>query len=329
VRAGRAGKPIERIAAGGRAPGNGTMDRHWSHYCTMSIVHFMAFPSAGGGEGPIAETVAKIAEDPFFGAVEITWIKDPAQRAAVREVLQTSHIQVGYGAQPAVLMGKLNPNSLEEAERKHAVNELKPRIDEAAEIGARRMAFLSGKDPGQADRRAALAALVKSVKELCAYGRDKGLALTLETFDRDVDKKALIGPSELAAEFAAEVRRDYPDFGLMYDLSHMPLLFERPEHALSLLKEHLVHIHVGNCVVDPDTPGYGDLHPRFGWPGGCNDVPELTEFLRTLFAVGYLKEGSPDRPWVGFEVKPQPPAETSAQVIAGTQRAWQEAWSRL
>jgi len=304
------------------------MDKHWSQYCTMSIVHFMAFPKTGGGEGPIAKTVAKIAEDPFFGAVEITWIKDPAERAAVKAILETSRIKVGYGAQPAVLMGKLNPNSLDEAERKHAVDELRPRIDEAAEIGAKRMAFLSGKDPGQKDRKAAVQALVESVKELCAYGGEKGIALTLETFDCEIDKKALIGPSPLAAEFAAEVRRDYPDFGLMYDLSHMPLLNEEPEPALTLLKDHLVHIHVGNCVRDQGVPGYGDLHPRFGWPGGCNDVAELTEFIRALFAVGYLKEGSPDRPWVGFEVKPQTPTETSEQVIAGTQRAWQEAWSR-
>jgi len=305
------------------------MDKHWTHYCTMSIVHFMAFPAAGGGEGPIAETVAKIAEDPFFGAVEITRINDPAERAAVKSILEASHLRVGYGAQPVVLMGKLNPNSLDEAERRHAVDELKPRIDEAAEIGARRMAFLSGKDPGEHHRRAALEALAKSVKELCAYGQQQGIALTLETFDRGVDKKALIGPSALAAEFAAEVRRDFPDFGLMYDLSHMPLLFEQAQPALELLKDHLVHIHVGNCVVEPGVPGYGDLHPRFGWPGGCNDVPELTEFIRALFAVGYLKAGSPDRPWVGFEVKPQSAAETPQQVIAGTQRAWQEAWSRV
>src|SRR4030066_873757 len=159
------------------------MDKHWSNYCTMSIVHFMAFPKAGGAEGPIAETVAKIAEDPFFGAVEITWIKDPAERTAVKAVLETSRLKVGYGAQPAVLTGKLNPNSLDESERRHAVSELKPRIDEAAEVGARRMAFLSGKDPGENDRRAAVQALIHSVKELGAYGRDKGHALTCETFD--------------------------------------------------------------------------------------------------------------------------------------------------
>ena len=172
-------------------------------------------------------------------------------------------------------------------------------------MGAKRIAFLSGKDPGEKDRGAAVKALVKSVKELCAYGREKGIALTCETFDRDVDKRALIGPSALAAEFAAQVRADYPEFGLMYDLSHQPLLGEKSEDALRELKEYLVHIHVGNCVVTPGVPGYGDLHPRFGWPGGSNDVPELAEFIRALFKVGYLREGKKERPWVGFEVKPR------------------------
>ncbi len=171
------------------------MNKHWSHYCIMSIVHFMAFPKTITGEGQIADTVAKIAEDPFFGAVEITWVKNPEERAAVKAMVESSHIQVGYGAQPVVLIGKLNPNSMDEAERVNAVTELKACIDEASEIGARRMAFLSGKDPGEKDREAAVNALIMSTKELCAYGLEKGIALTCETFDRDIDKKALIGPT--------------------------------------------------------------------------------------------------------------------------------------
>jgi len=304
------------------------MDKHWNNFCTMSIVHFMAFPQTMGGEGPIVETVSKIAEDPFFGAVEIGWIKDPKVRAATRAVLEAAHIQVGYGAQSALLLRKLNLNSLDGAERQAAVDQLKMCIDEGAEVGARRVAFLSGRDPGDADRSQALEALVKSVKEACAYGGDKGVALTCEVFDRAVDKKALIGPSDYAAEFAQMVRRDYPDFGLMYDLSHLPLLFEKAEPALTLLKDYLVHIHIGNGVTDPNLPGYGDLHPRFGWPGGSNDVPELVDFLRALFKIGYLAEGEA-RPWVGFEIKPQAVGETPELVIAGTKRVWQEAWTRV
>ena len=179
--------------------------------------------------------------------------------------------------------------------------------------------FLSGPDPGDADRPRALEALVKSVKRVAAYGRDKGIALTLETFDRTVDKKCLIGPSPYAADFCKMIRADYPDFGLLYDLSHMPLLYETPE-SLSVLKDYLVHIHVGNAVLGAGMPGYGDQHPRFGWPGGVNDIPQVTEFIRGLFKAGYLKENSPTRPWIGFEVKPQSAEEISSLVIAGAKR---------
>ncbi|MGD0498132.1 MAG: TIM barrel protein [Bryobacteraceae bacterium] len=304
------------------------MDKHWDHYCTMSIVHFMAFPETIRGDGPIVETVTKIAEDPFFGAIEIGWIKDPAVRAKVRKVVETAHIQVGHGAGSALLLSKVNLNSLDEPERMKAVQQLCRNVDEAAEVGAQRVVFLSGADPGDADRPRALEALATSVKQVAAYARDKGIALTMETFDRTVDKKCLIGPSPLAANFCKAIREDFPDFGLLYDLSHMPLLYETPDAAFNELKDCLVHIHVGNSVLGRETPGYGDQHPRFGWPGGVNDTPQVTEFIRSLFKAGYLKEHSAARPWIGFEVKPQSKEESSALVIAGAKRVWQEAWSR-
>ena len=305
------------------------MDKHWNNYCTLSIVHFMAYPNTIGGEGPIVETITKIAEDPFFTGIEVGWIKDPNVRAEAKAVLDHTHIKIGYGAQPSLLLQGLNLNSLEDVERVKAVAQLKANVDEASEMGAKRVGFLSGKDPGDADRPAALDKLIESVKEVCAYARGKGLALVCETFDREIDKKCLIGPSDYAANFAAAVKQDYPEFGLMYDLSHQPLLFEQAEPALTLLKDHLVHAHVGNGVVDPDTRGYGDTHPRFGWPGGCNDVDELVDFIRALFKVSYLADSSAELPWVGFEVKPQNDQETSEQIIAGTKRVWAEAWARV
>ena len=138
------------------------MDKHWSNFCTMSIVHFMAYPQCLKGEGPIAATVAKIAEDPFFTGIEIGWIKDPAERAAVKQIVDAAHIKVGYAGQSALLVQQLNLNSLDEEARGRAVAQVKSSIDEAAELGSERVAFLTGRDPGDADRPAALEALHKS-----------------------------------------------------------------------------------------------------------------------------------------------------------------------
>ena len=305
------------------------MNQHWDNYCTMSIVHFMAFPAAITGEGPMVESISKIAGDPFFGGIEIGWIKDAQERARVKKVLEVAHIGVRYAAQTALTLQKLNINSLDETQRMRAVEQLFRSVDEAAEMGVNRVGFLSGIDPGEADRPKALNALAKSVKQVGSYAQDKGIQLVLETFDYDIDKKCLIGPNDLAAEFCRRIRQDFPGFGLLCDLSHVPLQHETSAFALTQLKDCLVHIHVGNCVLDPKLPGYGDLHPRFGWPGGVNDVPELAEFIRDLFAVGYLapEVGRQEKPWVGFEVKPQSPDEPSEMVIAGAKRAWKEAWA--
>lgn len=305
------------------------MERPWESVLTLSVVHFMAFPECMGGTGPIAETLTKIALDDFFGAAEITWIKDPKERARVREIAEQSRLKLGYGAQPTLLTQRLSLNDLDPDGRRRAIDQIKACIDEAAELGCQRVAFLAGPDPGDADRERALDLLADSVIELCRYGQDKGIALTLETFDRDVEKKSLIGPSELAAQFAERIRADFPDFGLMYDLSHLPLLNEDASQALSLLKDHLVHIHVGNCVKVPGREAYGDQHPRFGFPGGENDVPELAAFLKALFDVGYLKpDASGEKPWVGFEVKPVA-GESSELILANTKRAWRQAWAQL
>ena len=305
------------------------MKRSWESILTLSVVHFMLFPETMGGEGPVVESMEKLAMDDFLGGVEITVIKDPQARAAVRSIATQSGLKLGFGAQPVLLMSGLSLNDLDDTGRKKAVAAIQGALDQAAEMGCARLAFLTGPDPGDAQRDRALDLLADSVKALCAYGADKGIALTLETFDRDIDKKSILGPSDLSAAFAKRIREDYPSFGLMYDLSHMPLLHETALEALSMLQPYLVHMHVGNAVMIPGKPAYGDLHPRFGYPNSENDTPELIEFLQALFTIGYLKDAPPEtKPWVGIEVRPQA-GETSDMIWAHTKRTWRAAWSAL
>ena len=126
-----------------------------------------------------------------------------------------------------------------------------------------------------------------------------------------------------------ELKNKFPDFGLMYDMGHAPLLNEDPAKALRLLKDHLVHVHVGNCVKTPGLTAYGDQHPRFGLKGGENDVSQLTYFLKALIDIGYIPSTPRETsPVVGFELKPVP-GEKSEMIIANCKRTWKKAWSLL
>jgi sugar phosphate isomerase/epimerase len=293
----------------------------------VGLVHFMAFPSTIKGEGPVEETIKKVALDDYFQVIEITTVKDPAVRERVKKILESSHLTVTYGAQPRLLTNGLNINDLREEERQKALNNLKEGIDEAYELGCKGFAFLSGKYE-ESSKEESYQALVSSTNEICAYVKSKGnMRVAMEVFDYDVDKKSLIGPAPLAARFAAEVRAKHPHFGLMVDLSHIPLLHETNEESIIPVKEFITHAHIGNCVMkDSSMNAYGDVHPRFGFPNGENDVDEVVAFLRVLLQIGYLNEKDP--PILSFEVKPFGD-EDPELVIANAKRTLNLAWAKV
>jgi sugar phosphate isomerase/epimerase len=285
------------------------MVESWYKYTNVGTLQFMSFPDVGKGEGPVTETLEKILRDDFFTAVEITHIKDDNVRDQVKKMLETSHVISSYVTHPRLLSNKLDINSLVEEERKKAVAAVKEGIEEAAYLGATGVSVLSGPHPGKGLEAAGVQKLLESLEEFCDYSQRYHLAFELETFDFDVDKKCLIGKSDLAAEVAQKIRAKYPNFGLILDLSHLPLQYEPAKTAVKNCARYSSHLHIGNCVLkDRNHPAYGDQHPRFGVNGGENDVAQLREFFEALFEEGFLKSGpatkAEEMPLISFEVKP-------------------------
>ena len=299
------------------------------HVIRPGLIHFMAFPSTMKGEGPILETCHQILADDFFEVIEISWIKDPTTRAKVKALLASAGVEVKYGGQPRLLTQKLDLNSADETARRRAIDEIKHAVDDAAEMGIRDVGLLSGSDAAPAERPAAMDRLENSLVELCRYAAKFGGNIVLEVFDRDIDKKCLIGPAAVACEISERVKRSCKNFGLMVDLSHIPLLGESPAQALQPVREHVAHIHIGNAYFkDRQDPAWGDQHPRFGYPGSANDGPEIVAFLRELFAIGYLRTDGTRRGAVSFEIKPVGDEDPTI-MLAAAKRKLLAAWAEL
>lgn len=296
-------------------------------YAKIGLIHFMAYPSTIKGAGPIEETIRKIAVDDYFDAIEITWIKDNDIRKKVKKMLDSSHLTVAYGGQPRLLTTGQNINDLDETKRQVAVANLKEGIDEAYEMGAAGFAFLSGKY-SEEKKEEAYQSLIKSTKEICAYAKSKGnMKIAHEVFDYDIDKCSLVGPVDLAKRYAEEVCKEFNNFGLLVDLSHLPIIRESARESLIPIKKYIIHAHMGNCVVkDKNDPAYGDAHPRFGYPGGENDVNELVEYLKVLLEIGYLDPSN--RRILSFEVKPVGDEDADI-VVANAKRVLNLAWAMV
>jgi sugar phosphate isomerase/epimerase len=295
----------------------------------IGIVHFMAFP-----EGDPVEQIRYLGEDDFFDVVEIKPYDQPVMEE-IKSICDQAGMSIGIGAQPGLLGGKLSLNDPDEAGRTAAIDSVKGAIDAGYMMDAKIVACLSGPMPDdEADISAEVDLMVDSCVQLCNYAKEKAedycIYLSVEQFDDTTDKKCLIGPNDITIQMAERVKEQVDNFGITADLSHLPMLPGGTEEILAGLAPHLIHMHAGNCVsADEGLHLYGDLHPRFGYPGGENDVPELVEFLEALINTGYFRKDVPtDKPVLTFEVKPYD-GDTSELLIAHTKRTFKRAWAQL
>ena len=291
-------------------------------YFQIGTIQWMSHPPANYN---ILDSVKTIACDEFFDALEIGKQPDDETRAAVKKILEESHLKVCYGAQPRLLGPKLNPNDIDEEGRKKAEATLIEAVDEAEYLGAKGIAFLSGKwEP--ATQAEAYAQLLKTTRAVCDYAKTKGMMVELEVFDFDMDKASLIGPAPYAAQFAADMRKTHNNFGLMVDLSHFPTTYETSKFVIQTCRPYITHFHIGNAVVEEGKPAYGDKHPRFGFPSSANDVAELTDFFTVLKEEGFFNA---ENPYVlSMEVTPFGD-EDGDVILANTKRVINRAWAMV
>jgi sugar phosphate isomerase/epimerase len=301
----------------------------------FGVVHPLVYFECRAGGGPILETLPTIINDSDFGAIEIAPIKDPAVREKARALLAAAAIQVVYLPILPIIVEDLGIADADLDKRAAALIRLRALIDEAISFDAP-LAMLTGpRDPGPAERAAATERLVEDLHDLCLYAEARSqkrlLYLTFENFDRDIEKKRLIGPTSEAVALAAAI--DRPNFGLTIDLSHLPLLNETSEAALKLAAPHLIHAHIGNCVIDhPGSPLHGDFHPRFGHPLGRNDLPEVVDYLRQLDALDYwgrARKRLNGTPILSMELKAIPGEESPEAILANGKRTFIRAWHAL
>ena len=289
-------------------------------HMTVGILQAAAFPESVQSSERSLAAFQQIAADGFFGAVELTMLGRGAARCSASALIKESGLVADVDAGAALYRSGASLCSLDPTTRARALGLVQEAIDDAYALGASRLSIVSGRDPGQRDRAVATNMLVDAIGALYEYaGARGGLELSLKMADRAVDICFLIGPTLDGIVVAQRVRERHPDFGLVLNLGHLPLLDENIETAVRLSAPFLARVHLGNCIV-----ASGDSHPRFGVPGGAIGVAEVARCLRTLSSVGYLSASGNNV--VAFEIRPTLD-EDPVEVIADSKRVLCEAWA--
>ena len=204
----------------------------------LGVVHYVSFPDTIMGRGAIAPTLEEILRIDEVQAVEITWIRDKAQRRAVKELLDLWNGVVVYSGAPILALSHKSLCSLDKALRSESVDVARQIIDEADYFDADFVLLISGPDPGIQRRHEARSALIESLITLVHYAEavNGQLMVTLEPADRDIHRRQLIGPISESVEISKAVREHYRRFGLTIDLSHLAQLGEDARQAISMAR---------------------------------------------------------------------------------------------
>ncbi len=157
----------------------------------ISIVSSMAFPRITQNRSVLVEDLLKILNDSFFDAIEVPSIDQENWNRIMKHATEKVTIR---SLQPDILTNKLDMNAFDSSQRQRSIDKIKSEINLAAHRGIELVCVCSGPDPGASKRGEARDTLVRSLVEICEYAREKHIRIALETFDRDYDKKLLIGP---------------------------------------------------------------------------------------------------------------------------------------
>jgi sugar phosphate isomerase/epimerase len=171
-----------------------------------------------------------------------------------------------YGVYLAAAYQKRNNSnlcSITKIERKSAVEDAMHCIDAASDAQAMSILFTSGRHPDVASQYiSAYCSLVDSLSEIMEYA-PRNIEVVLEPGDSSIDAKQLLGPTDDAVRFANDMRKEYPNFSLTMDTSHIAQLGEDVAIALNTAFPVCHHVHLANCILEKNDPWYGDKHPLF------------------------------------------------------------------
>lgn len=291
-------------------------------YCNLGLVFGMAEPNYHS-----LNKLMKVLEDPFFSAIEIRdfWSYSAEKQEELQRMLEISLMEVTYEMQPILLYGtEYNLNSPDEIVRERTIERLKKEIDAAALLHARSIVTASGKYVDEVTEEEQISYLIDSLSELAFYAGKKGIQLLVEPFDRCIDKKMLVGSTEITLLVAKKINSQYNNFGILLDCGRFPLFKENDHEIVYTLRDYIMQVHIGNCVLDDYTsPAYGDKHPRFGLANGLVNENKLAHFLKNLYDVGFLEKGG--NKIISLEARPVF-GEEPELIIANLKRALLKAW---
>ena len=253
-------------------------------YMRLGVNHHLLYADVIKNTSEHLKTLEIVLSDRRLDIVDMWYpwdIKD-----SLLEAVKNSGKTIYYNMGNRPNQRKLAPASMDDEHRRYTLEVYKDELERAKLCDAEKIITNSG--PNDIEHRDQCKEyLVDFYIELCKCAEP--IIVIIEPTDWDTSKCKLIGSSKEAHEICRRVRKaGFENMGSMIDMCHVPLMHETISQAISDTGDYVEHIHLGNCVLDKESPNYGDRHPGLGIEGGVYGVPDIAELFSLFITKGYF-----------------------------------------
>ena len=254
-------------------------------YLQKSIVLSAFFPSSINLLNKFLKAIKLVKK---YNLSLIEFYYEGSRKDIIKEALEKGKLKTIYLGAMASKRKGLNLSSLNEVLRKRTVEEMKRCIDDSYFYGSTSLLINSGKRPDIKEKESgAYNCLRKSIIELLEHAKevkkDYILNINLEPGDINIEAYELIGNTNLAIKLVQDIKKEYENFNLILDISHLRQLNEDPINSIKKAFNYCNHIHLANCIIkDKNLNLYGDKHLEFGVENGEIDTGEVINIFKKI-----------------------------------------------
>lgn len=261
---------------------------NYQDFLRLGVNHHLLYADVIKDSREHLRTLEIVLADPRLEVVDM-WYPWDIREACVRSILDSGKT-IYYNMGNRAGQCPLAPASMDKEYRDYTLAVYKDELERAKLVKAQKIITNSGPNDVE-NRDRCKDYLVNFYIELCKCA--ESMIVMIEPTDWDTSKCKLIGSSKEAVEICRRVREaGFDNMASMVDMCHVPLMHETIAQAVSDTGDYLEHIHIGNCVLDKQSPVYGDKHPGFGIEGGIYGIYDIAELFRQCIACGYFSTAS-------------------------------------
>jgi sugar phosphate isomerase/epimerase len=257
-------------------------------YMRLGVNHHLLYADVIKTPEEHLRTLKILLADPRLDIIDM-WYPWDIKESCLKAIKNSGKaIYYNIGNRPG--QRPLAPASIDDEHRSYTLDVYKNELERAKLCNAQKVITNSG--PNDVEHRGKCKDyLVEFYIELCKYAEP--VIVIIEPTDWDTSKCKLIGSSREAVEICQRVRdAGCENMGSMVDMCHVPLMHETISQAVYDTGDYLEHIHLGNCVINKESPFFGDKHPGLGIDGGIYDVPDIAELFGLGLSKGYFSHSN-------------------------------------